>query len=347
MTQRRPTSFDIAALAGVSQPTVSRALSGNPSVSEATRQRVLAAAEQLKYKVDKNASALRRQQAKTLALLFFEELPDHSQINPFYLSLLGPMVRRCADRGYDLLISFQQLSSDWHVDYEDSRKADGIILLGYGNYLQYRPRLEKLVERGTHFVRWGSAGDGEIGATVSSDNEQGGFEATNHLLQQGRRRIAFVGTGGAGFPEVQERWRGYCRALRAAGIEPDPRLRADAAPVEAEGRAAAEQLLASSVGFDAIFAASDVAAIGAMHALQQAGRSVPETAVVGFDDIPAASLASPPLTTVTQDPRRAAEALIDTLIEAIDTGSAPDRILPVSLTVRESSVCAADHHQVA
>ena len=105
-------------------------------------------------------------------------------------------MRRCADRGYDLLISFQQLSSDWHVDYEDSRKADGIILLGYGDYLQYRPKLEKLIDRGTHFVRWGSATEGEIGATVSSDNEQGGFEGTTHLLQQGRRRIAFIGTGG-------------------------------------------------------------------------------------------------------------------------------------------------------
>ena len=338
MTQRRPTSFDIAALAGVSQPTVSRALSGSPSVSDATRRRVLAAAEQLNYKVDKNASGLRRQQAKTLALLFFEELPDHSEINPFYLSLLGPMVRRCADRGYDLLISTQQLSADWHVDYEDSRKADGIILLGYGNYLQYRPRLEQLIERGTHFVRWGSGRDGEIGATVSSDNEQGGFEATTHLLQQGRRRIAFIGTGGAGFPEVQERWRGYCRALRAAGIEPDERLRGDAAPVEAEGRAAVTTLIESGVDFDAIFAASDVAAIGAMHGLQQAGRSVPEVAVVGFDDIPAASLASPPLTTVCQDARRAAEALIDTLVESIETGSAEDQVLPVRLEVRESSV---------
>lgn len=338
MTQRRPTSFDIAALAGVSQPTVSRALSGSTSVSEATRKRVIEAAEQLNYKVDKNASGLRRQQAKTLALLYFEELPEHAEINPFYLSLLGPMVRRCADRGYDLLISFQQLSSDWHVDYEDSHKADGIILLGYGDYLQYRPKLEELVQRGTHFVRWGSAGEGEIGATVSSDNEQGGFEATMHLLQQGRRKIAFIGTAGPGFPEVQERWRGYCRALRAAGIEPDEGLRADAAPNECEGRAAIGQLIERGVAFDSIFAASDVAAVGAMHALQQAGRSVPETAVVGFDDIPAASLASPPLTTVTQDARRAAEALIDTLIESIESGMADDQVLPVRLTVRESSV---------
>lgn len=90
--------------------------------------------------------------------------------------------------------------------------------------------------------------------------------------------------------------------------------------------------------FDSIFAVSDVAAIGAMHALQQLGRGVPETAVVGFDDIPAASLASPPLTTVTQDAHGAAEALIDTLIQAIESGTAEDRVLPVRLTVRESTI---------
>src|SRR5947199_643798 len=338
MTQRRPTSFDIAALAGVSQPTVSRALSGNPSVSEDTRARVLAAAEQLNYTVDKNASGLRRRHSRTLALLFFEEWsPEGALINPFYLSLLGPMVRCCAEHGYDLLISFQQLSSDWHVDYEDSRKADGIILLGYGDYLEYRPKLEQLVARGAHFVRWGSGGDGEIGMTISSDNERGGFDAATHLLQQGRRRIAFIGTAGPGFPEVQERWRGYSRALRAAGIAPDDRLQVDAAPDEADGRAAAGQLLARGVDFDAIFAASDVAAIGAMHALQHAGCSIPEIAVVGFDDIPAACLASPPLTTVTQDARAAAEALVDALIEAIETGTTADRVLPVRLTIRASS----------
>jgi DNA-binding LacI/PurR family transcriptional regulator len=75
-----------------------------------------------------------------------------------------------------------------------------------------------------------------------------------------------------------------------------------------------------------------------MHALQQAGRTIPETAVVGFDDIPAASLASPPLTTVTQDAHQAAESLIDTLVQSIETGAAEDQVLPVRLTVRESSI---------
>src|SRR3954471_17580734 len=341
MTQRRPPSFDIAALAGVSQPTVSRALSGNPAVSEETRKRVLEAAEQLHYTVDKNASGLRRQRAKTLALLFFEEGPDTALLNPFYLSLVGPMVRRCAAHGYDLLISIQQLSSDWHVDYEDSRKADGIILLGYGDYLEYRPRLEKLIAHGAHFVRWGSAAKGELGATVSSDNEQGGFDATTHLLQQGRRRIAFAGSAEPGYPEFLERWRGYCRALRAAGIALDEQLRVAADPSEAAGRAAVAELLGRSVDFDAIFAASDVAAIGALHALQAIGRAVPrDVAIVGFDDIPAASLASPPLTTVTQDAKQAGEALVEAIIASVEQGSAVNKVLPVRLTVRESSVSA-------
>lgn len=335
--QRRPTSFDIAALAGVSQPTVSRALSGNPSVSEATRARVLAAAEQLHYTVDKNASGLRRQQSRTLALLLFEEA-DGAVINPFYLSLLGPMVRCCALHGYDLLISFQQLSSDWHVDYEDSRKADGIILLGYGDYLEYRPRLEKLVERGAHFVRWGPAADDQLGATVCSDDEQGGFDATTHLLQQGRRNIAFIGTAKPGYPEFLERWRGYCRALRAAGIEPEDGLYADAEASEEAGRAAFTELLDRGGAFDAIFAASDVAAVGAMHALQNIGRTIPDdVAIVGFDDIPAASLSSPPLSTMRQDARSAAEALVEALLEAIEGGMPRSRSLPVRLIVRESS----------
>ena len=130
----KPTSFDIAALAGVSQPTVSRALRGDRTVSEATRKRVEAIARQLNYKVDKNASSLRRGQSNTLALLFFQDpTPDETLINPFFLSMLGSITRTCALRGYDLLTSFQQLSADWHVDYEDSHKADGIILLGYGD----------------------------------------------------------------------------------------------------------------------------------------------------------------------------------------------------------------------
>lgn len=336
---RRPTSFDIAALAGVSQPTVSRALSGSPAVSEATRQRVFEAAEALNYKVDKNASNLRRQASKTLALLFFEDpTPDDSLINPFYLSMLGSITRTCAQRGYDLLISFQQLSGNWHVDYEDSRKADGIILLGYGDYLLYRPRLEQLIEQGTHFVRWGSAQAGQLGTTIGSDNAQGGLDAARHLLAQGRRRIAFIGTASPQYPEFLERWRGYAAALDEAGLTPDAALQADAISTEESGHDATMRLLQAGIAFDAIFAASDLIAIGAMRALGEAGRLVPRAvAVVGFDDLPAASLASPPLTTVMQNPRRAGQVLVETLLQLIEGHDVGNAVLPVQLVVRGSS----------
>src|SRR6187401_2223103 len=185
--QGKPTSIDIAYLAGVSQPTVSRALRGSPMVSEETRRRIVTIAQQLNYKVDKNASNLRCQHSNTLALLLFEDpTPDDSQINPFFLSMLGSITRASARQGYDLLISFQQLSGDFRQDYEDSRKADGIILLGYGDYEEYRPRLERLVDQGTHFVRWGPVLEGQPGISVGCDNLQGGYEVTRHLLSAGR-----------------------------------------------------------------------------------------------------------------------------------------------------------------
>lgn len=340
MSHRRPTSFDIAALAGVSQPTVSRALRGNLSVSAETRARVIAAANKLHYKVDKNASGLRRRHARTVAALFFEDAtPDDTLINPFYLSMLGAMVRACAVRGYDLLISFQQLSDDWHVDYEDSRKADGIILLGYGDYLLHRLRLEQLVAHGTHFICWGNPRAAEFGAVVGSDNEQGGYDATRHLLDIGRRRIAFIGTATEAYPEFLDRWEGYRRAHRQAGAEVDPTLKVPAGPSEAEGRSAIAELERRGLLPDGIFASSDLAAIGAMHALQERGLSVPhDVSVVGFDDLAAASYANPPLTTVAQDAKAAGAALVDVLIRRIEDGTTASQLLPVDLRVRGSSV---------
>ena len=131
--------MDIAHLAGVSQSTVSRALRGHPMVNAKTRERILEIARELNYTVDKNASNLRLKHSGTLALLFFEDpTVDDSAINPFFLSMLGSVTRACSQQGYDLLISFQELERDWHADYEDSSKADGIILLGYGDYVVYR-----------------------------------------------------------------------------------------------------------------------------------------------------------------------------------------------------------------
>ena len=165
----RPTSFDIAYLAGVSQPTVSRALRDDKSVSEATRERIKQIARDLNYTVDKNASSLRSQRSNTIALLFFEDpTPDESMINPFFLAMLGSITRACANRGLDLLISFQRMEDDWHVQYQDSHRADGLILLGYGDFTLYRERLEQLERQGTKFARWGSVSK-DMGGTTAND----------------------------------------------------------------------------------------------------------------------------------------------------------------------------------
>jgi DNA-binding LacI/PurR family transcriptional regulator len=335
----KATSLDIAYLAGVSQPTVSRALRGSPTVSEETRRRILQIASELNYRVDKNASNLRFQQSGTLALLFFEDPTlDDSLINPFFLSMLGSLTRACALQGYDLLISFQQLSSNWHMDYEDSKKADGIILLGYGDYLEYIKRLEQLVEQGTHFVRWGAVLPGQPGISIGCDNLQGGRDVTRHLLERGRRSIAFVGSASDHFPEFLERYRGYAQSLADAGVELDRSLQIDAVSTEQSGYDAAVALLDRSARFDALFCASDLIAIGAMRALHDRGLRVPEdVAVAGFDDIPMARFANPSLTTVQQDTKVAATLLVESLLALIHDEPVRSRTIPATLAIRHST----------
>lgn len=335
----RPTSFDIAYRAGVSQPTVSRALRGSKSVSAATRERIAAIASELNYSVDKNASSLRSQRANTIALLFFEDpTPDGANINPFFLAMLGSITRASANRALDLLISFQKMEDDWHVQYQDSHRADGLILLGYGDYTLYESRLKQLVESETQFVRWGSVRDDNIGSTVGSDNFGAGRLAGEHLLARGRRRIAFLGQADEHYPEFADRYAGLRAALGEAGIPPDQALQRDALSNEEDGHTAVQALLAAGAEFDAIFAASDLIAIGAMRALAEVGKQVPgDVAVVGFDDIPAASLTSPPLTTIVQDLKSAGELLVESLMAGIEDQAMPNRVITPRLVVRGST----------
>ena len=336
--RRRPNSLDIAHLAGVSQSTVSRALRADPMVSDGTRARVLEVARQLNYHVDKNASSLRRRHSGTLALLFFEDpTADDSAINPFFHSMLGSIIRACSQHGYDLLVSFQDLLRDWHADYEDSHKADGIILLGYGDYVVHRRRLQPLIERGAHLVRWGPVLPDGPGISIGCDNMFGGRQATEHLLRLGRRKIAFLGEVAPSSPEMLERYHGYRATLALVGLNADPQLQVGAISTEASGYEAMQALLERNVAFDAVFGASDLIAIGAMAALASAGHRVPEdVAVVGFDGIPMGAFTRPALTTVAQDTKRAGELLVQTLIHLI--GNQPQQCvtLPPRLIVRRS-----------
>ena len=138
-------------------------------------------------------------------------------------------------------------------------------------------------------------------------------------------------------PELAGRYDGYCKALREAGIEPDDRLKVDADSSDGEGYRAVRDLLDRNVEFDALFAVTDVIAIDAMHALEDAGLSVPDdVAVVGFDDILLAAHVSPPLTTVRQDIRLAAEGLVEGIVGLIEGEPVESSVMAPKLVVRAS-----------
>ncbi len=339
MKDRQPklTSFEVAQLAHVSQATVSRALRDSPLVKPETRARIQEIARELHYRTDRNAAGLRTRRSRTLALLLFEESPDEAQINPFFLSMLGHIARAAARRSFDLLMSFQQLSDDWHTDYELSNRADGMILLGYGDYVSYAERLRHLAETDAHFVIWGPVVENQPGHYLCCDNVQGARLATRHLLEQGRRHVAFAGGASAGCPEFQLRHQGFMEVLAESGIGSGPRLHADARSLESDGYRAGKQLLDSGAAFDAVFAASDLIAMGVIHALQDRGRAVPQdVAVVGFDDIASAADINPPLTTVRQDTRQAGEFLVENLIRLIDGQAVESKLIAPELVVRSS-----------
>lgn len=251
--------------------------------------------------------------------------------------MLGSITRACSQKGYDLLVSFQQASDDWHADFEDSNKADGLILLGYGDYVDYEEKLVKLLDQGTHFVRWGAEVKNLPLISVGCDNYQGGKEMTEHLINKGRKSIAFLGSASTHAPEFFERYKGHCQSLIANGIVVNPRLQYNALYTEEAGYQAAIKLISSGETFDAICAACDLIAIGAMRALQEHNITIPEqVALVGFDDIAIASFTFPSLTTVKQDTQLAGELLVGTLLAMISGEEVKTTLIPPELVVRKS-----------
>lgn len=333
-----PTSRDIAELAGVSQATVSRALRNSPLVREETRTRIQQIARDLNYFVNRNAAGLRTHQSNTIALLLFDEDDGtDKQMNLFFLSMLNNITRAAARLGYDILVSLQQLTDDWHIEYQASHRADGLILLGYGDYAEYREKLAALAAAHTRFVIWGPIAEDQPGLSFGCDNEMGGYLATKHLLDLGRTRIAYIGRKQRRSPEHASRHAGYSRALREAGFEPSEKLRVPADNSEKLGYRAVQQLLDSGESFDAVFGVTDLIAIGAMRALQDRGLRVPgDVSVVGFDDMPLAAHVSPGLTTVQQNAQTGGEGLVETIVGLIEGRPATSTLMEPRLIVRES-----------
>ena len=347
MKVENPTSRDIAAIAGVSQATVSRALRNSPLVREETRKRIQQIARDLNYYVNRNAAGLRTHQSHTIALLLFDETDDtDTEMNLFFWSMLDNITRAAARLGYDVLVSLQQLTDDWHIEYQASHRADGLILLGYGDYAEYREKLAALAAANTRFIIWGPLVKDLPGHSFGCDNDSGGYQATKHLIDLGRRRIAYIGRKESHSPEHVARYEGYARALREAGMQPDDRLRVPADNSETLGYEAARQLLDSGESFDALFAVTDLIAIGAMRAIQDAGLHIPgDVSVVGFDDMPLAAHVTPALTTVQQNAQMGGEGLVEGIVALIEGEPIESKLMAPKLIVRDS--CGANEPNIA
>ena len=337
--QRRLQMVDIARLAGVSVSTVSRALNGSELVNAETRQRVADLARSLNYSINFGARNLRLQENKTVAVVVPFDAKSRQHISdPFFLSIVGSIADALTDRGYDMLLSrvdaeHLDLASHWF----DSGKAIGVVLIGQW---RHHDQLNEMAARKLPLVVWGGEMPQQLYCSVGGDNVLGGSLATRHLLQLGRKRIAFVGD--ANLPEVWLRRQGHAQALREAGLEPDPALEL-AAPFE-PGVAAGvlHDFCASPRHFDAVVCCSDVLALLTIQALRATGRSVPgDVAVIGYDDMPLAAYCDPPLTTVHQPVAEAGAELVEALLGQLRGERAGPRTLPVYLKLRDSTSQAA------
>jgi DNA-binding LacI/PurR family transcriptional regulator len=338
MKVENPTSRDIADIAGVSQATVSRALRNSPLVRPETRERIQKIARELNYFVNRNAAGLRTHQSNTIALLLFDETGGaDAQINPFFLSMIGYISRAAAGMGYDVLVSLQQLTDDWHIEYQASHRADGLILLGYGDYVSYREKLDALAAANTRFIIYGAFAADQPGLSLGCDNVSGGRMAAEHLLGLGRRRIAILGDTSQRHPEFAARHDGYVRALQEAGADPGPGFKVFANNTEEDAYKAVREFLDRGTDVDGLFAVTDVLAIGALHAFADAGFRVPaDVSVVGFDDLPRAAHVNPPLTTIQQNIREASEGLVSRIVGLIEGDAVESVQMQPKLIVRQS-----------
>lgn len=332
----RVTSFDVAEAAGVSQSTVSRALAGDTSISEPTRQRVMEAARRLNYQVDENAARLRRGRTGTLAVVMIcREAQDRKDINPFYFSLLGSTCAAASAKGYETLVSFQDAPENFWGHFQERRKADGMIVIGTTTNTKAWDYFRDMPE-GTHWTCWGSP-DNDM-PWVRSDNLSGATLATRHLLVRGYRQIVCIGSATSPQRQFQERYEGYAEAMRSAGLEPVLQQVESGLAREEQGRRAAIALAESGTPFDAIFAVCDDMALGALKELTARGLSIPDQiGIIGFDGIRAGAWSTPPLTSIEPDFQMAGTLLVEQLLAKINGTEGSGRRVPVRLVIRGST----------
>jgi DNA-binding LacI/PurR family transcriptional regulator len=342
----RPTLDEVAALAGVGRGTVSRVINGSPQVSPEARAAVHKAIDELGYVPNRAARALVTRRTDSVALVVSES-EERVFGEPFFAGIVRGVSSHLADTQMQLWLAMAQSTAERQLveRHLSDQHVDGVLLLSLHDddplpgLLAGRGLPTVLGGRPAHMLE-NANGDGV--AFVDNDNEGGARIAVQYLLDLGRRCVAAI-AGPQDMGVGKARLRGYREALRLAsqpngGYLDGERLIAYGDFSEASGAEAMHRLLHLNPGLDAVFAASDLMAAGAIRALREQGRQIPEdVAVVGFEDSTVARQTLPPLTTVHQSVEGMGREMARLLLARIAGGPAHSTVLDTHLVVRESA----------
>ena len=326
---------DIAAHAGVSVMTVSKALRDESDISAATKARIKQLAQQLGYVPDTMAQGLRNKTSRLLGLLI------SSITNPVFARMILALEEQCYELGYELIIAHTRNlpeREETQVRRLLSRRVDGLFISPVYRMAPSAPIYEELKRRGTPVVILGhQATFCTQFVNVETDDIQGSYNATRHLLELGHRRIAYF-AGPIVSPFAQERFEGYRRALREAKIEPEDKLVFHAGTTIEEGEKAALQMLNEMPDATAVQTFNDMVAIGAANVFLNQGIRIPQQlSIVGFGNVLTAEHFRVPLTTVRQPKARLGVAAMDAMMKLLRGEHPEAKRLPAEIVIRRSS----------
>lgn len=327
---------DLAVKTGYAVATVSRVLNNHPNVSEKARQVIMQAVEESGFQLNVNAKQLKQQHATTILVVV------KGTANELFGELLESIQSQIAQTQYPMAVDY--LDEDKNevrraVQLCREKKPLGILFLG-GNTHNFEADFDKIDVPCVVVTNDMSSVEYPNLSSVSVDGKQACREAVSSLIDQGHRRIAVVGGERVLSDTGRQRFEGCMEALQEHGIDFDPEL--DYRGVRfsyQDGYDATRSLLEDGRVFTALFAAADVMAIGAIRALRDAGKRVPEdVSVVGFDGLPLGSFLVPQLTTIVQPVQQMAQRSVEMLIASIEDGNvARHETVPFTLCRRESS----------
>jgi DNA-binding LacI/PurR family transcriptional regulator len=330
--RRGATMQDVADLLNVSKQTVSAVVNEKPGITEETRARVLAAIEQVNYRMDLRARSLRTGRTHTVALF----VTDIS--SPVLGRMASAVEERLYEGCYNLVLynTHDDLARErFYVDSILQRAVDGVMFVSARDE---STALEKLQAAGIPVVVVDRVPQRYAGPAVVLDNTGAGRLGADHLLSLGHVRCVHVG-GPAAVHIARERLAGFCAGLAARGFTPVDVEQAEDWHVDS-GYVAMQRLLRRCGDFTAVFCAGDLLAIGAMRALREAGRAIPgDVSVMGLDDIELGAYLAPPLTTVSQSSAEMGTLGVELLLDLLagEELATPRIVVEPRLVVREST----------